>query len=292
MKPFIIAKIIKPLHNCYKKLSVNFSILVYKTKGRKPWSTGYNEYKWQSINKHIHDWKIVSMFRDQSSLPKNYGVGIDERIVEYPWIISNIDQKSTNLLDAGSALNFLNILEHEVFTDKKITIANLNPESRCYWEKEISYIFEDIRDLPLKDGLFDTITCISTLEHVGMDNTAMYTGNNKYRENEKGDYLKVITELKRLLKQNGKLLITVPFGEYQNFGFFQQFDASMIQNIINIFGSGNYSLNYYKYTDKGWQLSDEKESSHEKYFNIHEDKSIPSDMAAAARSVACIKLIK
>jgi len=292
MKPLIATKIIRPIYNYYKKLSVNFSILRYQTKGRRPWSTGYNEYKWQSINKYIHDKKIISIFKDNALLPKNYGRGIDERIVEYPWIISNIDLKSGKLLDTGSALNFSDILEHEVFVDKKITIANLNPESRCYWEKEISYIFDDIRSMPFRDGSFDLITCISTLEHVGMDNTTMYTRNTKYKESEKRDYFKVITELKRLLKQNGKLLITVPFGEYQNFGFFQQFDASMIQNIINVFGSTNYSLNYYRYTNQGWQLSNEEESSHEKYFNVHEDKSIPSDMAAAARSVACIKIIK
>ncbi|MBU4370174.1 class I SAM-dependent methyltransferase [Candidatus Parcubacteria bacterium] len=274
------------------KFKKTIKIINYKISGKKPWSNGYNEYKWLFIKKIINDEKIINLFRTQKKLPGNFGVGIDERVVEYPWIISNISPDLGKLLDAGSALNFSKILEHDIFSNKKIIIANLNAESKCYWKKEISYLYDDIRNLPFKDEAFDAITCVSTLEHVGMDNTAMYTKNEKYKEGEKEDYLKVIIELKRLLKQNSELLITVPFGEYKNFGFFQQFDTKMVKKIIDIFNSEKYSVDYYQYTKQGWQISNEIESSKEKYFNIHTEKNIPSDLAAAARSVACIKLKK
>ena len=46
-----------------------------------------------------------------------------------------------NLFDAGSALNFSDILTFDGLKSKKITIVNLNPESNCFWRKGISYVF-------------------------------------------------------------------------------------------------------------------------------------------------------
>ncbi len=292
MKSTVLNKIIIPISNLKKRSVQKFQIAKYRIRGKRPWSTGYNEYKWQSIEETLNNTQTMTIFKDHTPLDKNYGVGIDERIVEYPWLISNISKEPGRLLDAGSALNFSNLLDQEVFVNKKIMIANLNPESNCYWEKEISYLYEDLRTLPLEGGLFDVITCISTLEHVGMDNTAMYTKNLKYSENERQDYLKVILELKRLLKSGGELFITIPFGEYQDFGFFQQFNSGMVQRILDTFGDKEHSVEYFRYTNQGWQTSNEKESSREKYFNIHSTKIAPPDLAAAARSVACIKLSK
>lgn len=292
MKSYFIKKIIIPFYASYKKMTGKVRIMIHAINGKKPWSIGYDEYKWQLIQRSIDDQTILDLFRNQAPLPKNYGVGVDERIVEYPWIISCLPKKPLRLLDAGSALNFSKILEHKVLSNKKITIVNLNPEPRCYWKKEISYLFDDIRNLPLKDNSFDVITCISTLEHIGMDNTAVYTKDKKYKENNSESYLGAIIELKRLLKQGGELLVTVPFGKYQNFGFFQQFDSPMVRSIVATFGGNNYAVNYYRYTNNGWQISDTKDSSGEKYFNIHEKMVARQGTPAAAGAVACLRLTK
>jgi len=258
----------------------------YKLRGKRPWSLGYTTFKFKLLKEVIHNEELIGAFRDSKPLPEKYGYSLDERVVEYPWVLSKVPRENINLLDAGSALNKKEILSHPVFRNKQITIVNLNPEPNCFWEKNISYVFEDIRQTSFKDNHFDCISCISTLEHVGMDNF-IYTKDLKHREERVFDFEKAVIELKRVLKKNGKLLITVPFGKYQNFKWFQQFDSKFVKIIIHAFRPQRYSVNYYKYSKKGWDISNEKASADVKYA-----KNADADHAAASRAIACIELIK
>src|ERR1035437_1909042 len=142
----------------------------YIVKGRIPWSTGYNEYKWQQITRSLLDSDLLLQWKN--AIPfHQYGKGIDERIVEYPWIFANLQPSATTLLDAGSTFNFKDIVEHSLLSIKKLSILTFYPEYHCYYEKAISYVYNDLRDLPFKDVLFDEIVCQSTLEHIAMDNS-------------------------------------------------------------------------------------------------------------------------
>ncbi len=296
----LIKKNLKRYYRIYKNFCRQRRIKHYIKQGQRPWSKGYFDFKWQSIKNGIGDDELLEKFKNNSKLPKSYGKNMDERIIEYPWFISKLSDESKLLLDAGSSLNFEEILDHKNLSNKKITIVTLNSESSCFWQKDVSYLFTDLRKLPFLDNYFDIITCISTLEHIGMDNTMIYTKDNKYQEDRKDDYLKTILELKRVLKPSGILFITVPFGKYQNLRFFQQFNQDMINQIIRIFNGQGSSINYYKYSNNGWDISNAEECKDAEYFNIHQtkyrnknsNKDYDSDLAAAARAVACLKLLK
>ncbi len=266
---------------------------VYVLNRSVPWSHGYHTYKYTAIEKAIKNSTILKLFKDHAELPPRFGYGIDERIVEYPWILTHIPQlpKDARLMDAGSTLNFESILNHPRLSQKQITIVNLNPEENCFWYKNISYSFEDIRSLSYRDSWFDCITCISTLEHVGMDNT-IYTKNNIYNENKSEDYLQAVQELKRILKQNGSLLITVPFGQYRNYGFFQQFNGAMVQAILQCFKPKNATVVFYKYTSHGWQNCSIENCKDADYFNVRATSKPHPHKQASAGAVACLKLIK
>ena len=114
------------------------------------------------------------------------------------------------------------------------------------------------------------------------------------------DFEKAISELKRVLKKDGKFFITVPFGKYQNFGRFQQFDSKMISRVLEIFTPKDYQINYYKYTKEGWNISNEMDCRNSQYFDIYKTKyfdkksslDFDSDFAASSRAVACLKLVK
>jgi len=284
----------------YKLIPNWFKICYYKIMGGRPWSKGYSTFKFEYIKKALCDKELMKKFKNFEPLPKGYGYALDSRVVEYPWVLSRISTlEEGNILDAGSVLNFKEILESKVFKNKKITIATLSPEPDCFWQKGISYVFGDIRNLLFKDNCFDYIICISTLEHVGMDNV-LYAKDLKYREEKIFDFGKAILELKRILKKNGNLFITVPFGKYQNFGWFQQFNSEMVSRTLEIFQPQNYQIDYYKYTKKGWNISDEASCRNSetfdvyktKYFNKKSSLDFDPDFAASSRAVACIKLIK
>jgi len=271
----------KKIFHFARNLASQKNLLSYKLRGGKPWTRGYFEHKWRLIEEILGGKKLLADFKNER---------VDERLVEYLWLMENLPEGEARLLDAGSALNFEIILNQPKLSTKKITIVNLNPEKNCFARRGVSYLYEDLRNLPFKSDSFDIITCISTLEHIGMDNTKIYTADPKYKENKTGDYLVVATEIKRILKPDGHLFITVPFGKYHKFGFFQQFDRDMIDKLKSLFGHKCDEV-YYKYTDNGWRISDKDECASAEY--VTADKArVSTSGAAAASAVACLKLTK
>jgi hypothetical protein len=260
-------------------------------RGQKPWSKGYSEYRERFIRGILDDQDLLSLFRMKSQLPVHYGYRLDERVVEYPWILTHLDMRDTVLLDAGSALNFQDILSLDILMKKKIVIYTLAPEDVISRET-LSYIYGDLRYTILRSEIFDEIACISTLEHIGMNNTLLYTKNIRYEEGEIDDYLLAIKEFRRLLKPEGKLLITVPYGRYENHGWLQQFDEKMIDKTVDGFAGSRSQVTYYRYYPDGWQIAEKVDCAHCSYYDIHHRSDYDPDHSAAARAVACIEMTK
>jgi hypothetical protein len=269
-------------------------IKYYLKNGRIPWSKGYHEYKWQQIERVISNENILNELKLANNI-QNHGKGIDERIIEYPWIITNLSDKPGKLLDAGSTFNFKKILSNRFVSCKKISILTLFPENANFNELQISYIYADLRDIPFKENYFEEIVCQSTLEHIGMDNT-MYGSKEKYDTNvyiKNYDYLKAIQELVLVLKNRGTFLITVPYGRFENHGFFQQFDSEMINRIKNMFeGIGSWEDIYFKYSKDGWGISNKTDCDECQSYNPHTGIGKNDDGAAHSRAICCIKFIK
>src|SRR5581483_4544074 len=183
--------------------------------GMRPWTNGYLEYKQREIQRALQEKSFCA-----KQLPRGYGFRLDERIIEYPWFFSRLPPGHGRLLDAGSTLNFEFVLEQPALRDKKIDICTLAPEARCFWRKGVSYMYEDLRALPYRDELFDWIVCLSTIEHVGMNN-ALYSGSHENEESRAHDYLRAVLELKRVLKFGGILYLSAPFGKAANLGWYQ-----------------------------------------------------------------------
>lgn len=111
----------------------------------------------------------------------------NERIVEIPIIKREIlDSKGKDILEIGNVLSNYFVITHDVI-DK--------------YEKADNVINLDILDFKPKKR-YDLIVSISTLEHIGWD------------EPEKDDkkVLKVIAQIKSLLKPGGKIMVTIPMG--------------------------------------------------------------------------------
>jgi SAM-dependent methyltransferase len=274
----------------------------YMAMGGIPFGMGYDIYHKQVIGNVLSDSSLISRFRRGEQLPQGYGIGIDERCVEYPWLIGQLDSAPGSLLDAGSTLNHGFLIDLPILQAKVIHILTLAPEEECFWHRNVSYMFHDLRDIPIRDSYYDTISCLSTLEHVGCDNSN-YTGNDSDRENHPEDYLAAIQELCRVLKPGGSLLITVPFGAYSHLGVQQQFDARMLAMAREaLTKSGEVIERFYLYSANGWNLSREADCTECRYVewaaSIWAHGKVPNpvpiepDRAVAARAVACLRMNK
>lgn len=264
---------------------------IYFLRGRPPWSIGYYTRKKSLIEAGV-DGRAVQAGR---SLPDGFGVAVDERVVEYPWLFDQLDRVEGSLgcvLDAGSTLNHDFILDRDPLRKADLTIMTLAPEKRCYWHKGYSYVFGDFRRTKFKDGVFDTIISISTLEHVGLDNTLLYTDDPEKAEANQNGFVDAIREFRRILVPGGRCLITVPYGKYENFGWFQVFDREMVQLLIATFEPSSFELDFFRYDKAGWERASEMEVVHATAFDPHSGRGRLDDVAGCARAIACLRLTR
>lgn len=278
---------------------VDDDIRSYLAHGSRPWSRGYVAYRDALITRHINDPGFLEAIRRRTGLPAGYGRYLDERTVEYPWLFANLRSEPAMVLDAGSVLNASHLIAHRLLKNKKLHIVTLAPEDSCFWRLGVSYLFSDLRSLPYADGVFDQVVCISTLEHVGKDN-GIYTNDDAFRENRHADFQTAIRELSRVCKAGGQLFLSVPFGRYTDFGWYQQFDSHLLDRAIEAFGPADVEETFFRYVDGGWTFSDRESCADCEGFNVHDTKyfnpqstrDYDPDFAAASRGIAAVQLTK
>lgn len=199
----------------------------------------------------------------QSVLGKKaiYGIGMDERVIELPLAIDIIRrEQGVYVLDAGAALNLPFLKQHQLLSECNVihlTQSGYN-ELPLFEGSQYSYVFGDLRTLLFNDNLFDYVICISTLEHIGMDNSR-YGGT---LESDPDSYLTALREMYRVLKPTGVLMITVPFGAYVHHGWFQVFSYRHIQEMLRVLGMPEHEMRIYKYEDGWFELIEITQKEH------------------------------
>jgi SAM-dependent methyltransferase len=273
-------------------------LVSYLEAGRRPWSRGYEAFKEQFIARHLDDAFLQARAAD-APLPARYGEFLDERVVVYPWLLSRLPLTPVRLLDAGSTLNHAFLLDHSHVRDRELTLLTLAPERQCHWQRRISYVFADLRDLPFRNDFFDEVVSVSTIEHVGKEN-GLYTADHRFMESDNQAFCQAVRELRRVCRPGGKVYITVPFGRYTDFGWYQQFDGKLLDRLVEAFAPIRVKETYFKYANGGWQVSSRAACADCEGFDIHatrykdprSERDYDPDLAAASRGIAALELWK
>ena len=117
-----------------------------------------------------------------------------DRRVEFPWAISRMKEVG-NVLDVGCGGSIIEkYLENKGFSVVAIDISKDLGGTYYNREKRECFVLCDCFKPPFKLGSFDYVLVVSTIEHFEED----------------GEALKALVPL---IKKNGKILVTVPYGE-------------------------------------------------------------------------------
>ncbi len=94
-----------------------------------------------------------------------------------------------------------------------------------------------------------------------------------------------------MLRPGGQLLITVPYGYPDNFGWFRVFDQGMVERMVQTLLPGEAQVAVYRYDVGGWRVSDYAGAADVRYRDSEREPT-PHDLAPNARAVACVRFVK
>lgn len=194
---------------------------------------------------------------------------LSERMVEYPWTIWNIARLARggryHLADAGCVMNRGIVVDYVLRACEMVWFMNPAREPLAY-NRRAAYIICDIREHCLPESIrFKVITCLSTLEHVGLD-TKRYGGPggeiNVDVDRPEKNAIPMVEALYDLLMPGGTLLISVPYGPFEyvyDYGSelpaYYTFDRSradaLLAPVISR-GADVASIAYKVVPDRGW----------------------------------------
>jgi len=203
--------------------------------------------------KRARDRAIVEMMNAVGDpFAAGVGVGMDERVVEIPLAlqVARLDQPG-EVLDAGSALNVPVVRQIAGRPAARVTHFTLpgsvEPELPDDADRYVRS-FGDLRALPFAHRSFQRVVCVSTLEHVGLDN-ARFGAATENRDPESAST--AVGELARVLAPGGTLLITVPYGQAADRGWFRVFDAEGLSRLLAPLAGLETAHRYFFY-GHGW----------------------------------------
>jgi SAM-dependent methyltransferase len=172
--------------------------------------------------------------------------GTDERVIEIPWVLSRL-RSSGRVLEVGYA--FAETAWLGALLRSGVELVGVDLAVRDVEGMEA--VEADVRDLPFSDGSFDQILLVSTLEHVGADNT-VYGVEARGGADARLDALR---ELRRVLRGDGSLLVTAPLGEPGDHGWFRQEDERGWTSLFARAGWFVEEVEAYELHDDAWRAT-------------------------------------
>ena len=195
----------------------------------------------------------------------------DERVIEIPWVLARLS--AGRVLEVGYA-----------FAEPAYVAGLLEAAPRELVGVDLAHadvpgmetVQADVRELAFSDGEFDQVLLVSTLEHVGAD-------NQRYGSEGGSDgsgMHRALREIRRVLRSDGTLLVTVPLGEPEDYGWFRQEDVRGWTRLFTQAGFFVEEQEVYELTDDGWRAAPTFEATGVRY----------GDRGPAASAALCAEL--
>jgi hypothetical protein len=186
-----------------------------------------------------------------------------ERVAEYLIVKSILRQiQPDSILDVGCVLNNVIIAENV----RHGRIAFLNPAIEPVVYDEYSYFKMPLANWPYNIR-FPFVTCLSTLEHFGFDNTrygVQETDQGWNWERCIAEVIKSLNQLLTLVEDGGSLLVSCPYGRAEfvrqpppdGVRTAQVLHAGHVAALVNGHLSKELDITILRLTREGWEASE------------------------------------
>ena len=172
--------------------------------------------------------------------------GTDERVIEIPWVLSRL-VPAGRVLEVGYAFAEAPYLVALLRSGVELVGVDLAGRDVDGMER----VEADVRDLPLPAASVDQALLVSTLEHVGADNS----GYGLAAEDAPASRADALRELGRVLRPGARLLVTVPLGEPGDHGWFRLDDVAGWTGLFASAGLFVEEQEAYELTADGWRAA-------------------------------------
>ena len=185
----------------------------------------------------------------------------DDRHYERSFVLRNLPLTPCTVLDVGCGLpDNASYMLNRGYRVYGLDIRGLPPN--YILPHGFRFVKADVRKTDLPDALVDVVTCVSSLEHVGV------TGRYGVIEEDKEGDRKAIAEMRRVLKDDGLLLLTTHFGVREVYeGLHRIYDEEQIIGLIQGFSveAEEYycreEVEPYRYPTHDWRPCEKEEAS-------------------------------
>lgn len=155
--------------------------------------------RWLDPLPRTKEW-LADLVRRGLRLVFEPGMVTTERVVEYPFVFENLKNVRGHVLDVGCCHSRLPI----ALASRGHQVVGLDFQSYVFRHPCLQAIRGDLTSLPFAPASFDAVVAVSVIEHIGI-------GHYGEPEAATGDR-HAVRQLARILKRNGRLILTVPFG--------------------------------------------------------------------------------
>jgi SAM-dependent methyltransferase len=155
---------------------------------------------------------------------------VTDRSVENPWVVETIGRGGV-MLDIGClGSEYLGEMAARADQACGLDIQVVPPV------EGVQIVRGDMANPPLKPGSFDVIVSISAVEHIG----CAFYGQIPSADAD----LNAMRQIRRLLRDKGRALISVPYGRGVSHAWFRVYDAGRLKRLLR--GFRPLSIQYYR----------------------------------------------
>jgi len=193
--------------------------------------------------------RVDLLFDRFSVLESMIDGALSERSVEIPWVARSY-RGERYVIEVGYAFaeqRYLELLFS--LTIPELILLDLNEDPQKADVAGGTAVVADVRSAPFVSGSIDLVLCISTIEHIGRENVLYGTSEDGGRDDPPD--IEAIHEMARWLRPGGRLLLSVPFGKFEDHGWLINYDQEHLERLIETSGLTVIDEQYLEFSG-GW----------------------------------------